>query len=39
MLYRTPILAVQVAHVSQFSWTYERYHVPELVHELLSSAP
>lgn len=29
-------LAVQVAHASQFSWTYEQYQVPDRVRDLLS---
>jgi len=31
-----PALAVQVAHASQFSWTYERYQVAERVQALLT---
>jgi hypothetical protein len=31
-----PALAVQVAHASQFSWTYERYQVADMVRTLLS---
>lgn len=32
------ILAVQVAHASQFSWTYERYHVAQRIDALTTSA-
>lgn len=31
-----PVLAVQVAHASQFSWTYDRYEVADRIRKLLS---
>jgi hypothetical protein len=32
------VLAVQVAHASQFSWTYEKYAIPQRIAKLQTSA-